>query len=703
MHRGVLRVQLDRLAHVEDGLVGPALLHEEAADLVVVFPVVRAPVLGLSLEGLVQLFDRLVLLAFLRQIVRTIEVVAMGDRRHDDFAEAVVRGVDELGDVGGAVGRLGALDQDRRAVLAVGVDVREEQLGIRRVLLGRKHHPPPVRREAVPRIHERRVARHLARCAPREGHDPQAAVGAEQHAVSRLGPDEPFPVRRDLRERVAHPVARGPRYRFGGAAATLAKRHPVEVEADLGLVGISRNHGNGLGRIVRVDRRRAHEDELLPVGRPDRIAVDVARVVCARERGDRLRCDVVPREDAARGVEGLKDLVIREVADVQALVDGADDDFAAVGRDPREEPERHVPLRFPGKGVPRHDLRVVDHDLFADGCDRIGALVAVRAVDVHRERFSVGGEAVAVRAGRNVVHHDAAVVARQVFQPPLDQRLRRLVERLDDAVFRGRRHQGHVAVEDRRSDRVSRDRQTHARRNGRMGRVAFAPTDERHDDRARAGGLPDRRPGLFRGSPGQGGGLIRSRCVERVGDRNAARVDFAFRRRPGIDRSVERRRAACEGPLGSPAVGSRSAVVPKKRRRREVQWKDGAGQRVVDRRGRRPGPRGQHRQESGCRRGENPARSHCEFGKSPKRANSAILSNTSGGIPCSASLRKRARSVSAATASISNPWADAAKAARASGSTRSHRPAACEGSRITGRGVSVRIAWITLKSRTARA
>jgi hypothetical protein len=116
VHGRVSGIQLERLADVLDRLVGAPLLHEDPAELVVILPIVRAPVLGLAREGLLQLVDRLVLLSFLREIVRTVEMLAVRDRGNDDLAKALVRGVDELGNVGGAVLRLRALDQDRRAV-----------------------------------------------------------------------------------------------------------------------------------------------------------------------------------------------------------------------------------------------------------------------------------------------------------------------------------------------------------------------------------------------------------------------------------------------------------------------------------------------------------------------------------------------------------------------------------------------------------
>ena len=43
------------------------------------------------------------------------------------------------------IGGLRALDQDGRAVVSVRVDVRKEELGVRRVGLGRKHQPTAVR------------------------------------------------------------------------------------------------------------------------------------------------------------------------------------------------------------------------------------------------------------------------------------------------------------------------------------------------------------------------------------------------------------------------------------------------------------------------------------------------------------------------------------------------------------------------------
>ena len=83
-------------------------------------------------------------------------------RRTADAAQPARRHIAELRQVDRPVRRRRILDQDRRCILAVLIDMRQVHLRIRRTRLRREHHPPAVRRETVPGIHQRRIAVHAA-------------------------------------------------------------------------------------------------------------------------------------------------------------------------------------------------------------------------------------------------------------------------------------------------------------------------------------------------------------------------------------------------------------------------------------------------------------------------------------------------------------------------------------------------------------
>ena len=279
-----------------------------------------------------------------------------------DLLERVVGRVEELGHVDRAVRRRRVRNEDRRAVVAVLVDVRQEHLRVGRVGLRREHHPAAVRREAVPRVHQSTWLQRISRASPpSRRHDPQATVGT--HAAGRCGTGRrrPTAVGRHLGERVAHPVVRGAlRWPCGWAARALVEGHAVQVVLDRRLVGVVRR-SEAIGRPGRRGPSpcRAGEDDRLAVGRPDRAAVHVglgssapgsARISPARVRLARRGCRASGRRPAGSGSQ--------EVGDVEGLVHRGDD-VAPVGGDPRQEPDRLVPLGLVGERVPGHHVVAV--------------------------------------------------------------------------------------------------------------------------------------------------------------------------------------------------------------------------------------------------------------------------------------------------------------------------------------------------------
>src|SRR5262249_56148907 len=62
--------------------------------------------------------------------------------------------------------------------------------------------------------------------------DVEVAVGLEEHVVLGLAEDDPLAVRRELREVVAHPVARRATKRLRRSAFPVVEGDPVEVVAE---------------------------------------------------------------------------------------------------------------------------------------------------------------------------------------------------------------------------------------------------------------------------------------------------------------------------------------------------------------------------------------------------------------------------------------------------------------------------------------
>ena len=159
-----LRVQRDRLLEVRDGLGRPARRGQGGPQAVL-----RPVVVGVEGEGLLPRRDRRRVAPLLRERRGPVEEpVELGGRRVD-LQQPVGRDVHELRDVHGAVGRRRVLDQDRRAVVAFFVQVGQEHLRVGRAALRGEHQPAPVGREAVPGVHQRRVAAHRRASPPSAG------------------------------------------------------------------------------------------------------------------------------------------------------------------------------------------------------------------------------------------------------------------------------------------------------------------------------------------------------------------------------------------------------------------------------------------------------------------------------------------------------------------------------------------------------
>ena len=111
--------------------------------------------------------------------------------------------------------------------------MREKHLRIGRLALGRKHDPMAVGAEAVPGVHQRRIAGHAPRRAAGCRNDVQLAVGAHELPIARLHKNNPLSVRRDLGEAVAHPVPRCAFNPFRIAPFPIIERDAVKVVLNL--------------------------------------------------------------------------------------------------------------------------------------------------------------------------------------------------------------------------------------------------------------------------------------------------------------------------------------------------------------------------------------------------------------------------------------------------------------------------------------
>ena len=232
---GIARILVQRLAVMIDGFIGTARAGQRDGQIIV-----RLRVMGLDQDSLLELGDgvrgfacagqRLAVvvagagvlrahcdgfgplgqrggeLALLGQLRGHIVLLVKIHRRRGDVFDAAGVHVDELRNVHRAIGGGGVLNQDGGRVVALGVDMGEEHLRVGRAALGGKDQPASVGREAVPGVHQRRVAGHAPGLAARGRNDVELAVGTHQLAVVSLHKDHPLAVRRYLGKAVAHAV-----------------------------------------------------------------------------------------------------------------------------------------------------------------------------------------------------------------------------------------------------------------------------------------------------------------------------------------------------------------------------------------------------------------------------------------------------------------------------------------------------------------
>src|SRR6476620_5203904 len=128
----------------------------------------------------------------------------------------------------------------------------------------------PVGRKRVPGIHQRQVAVHQPGFAALEWDNVELAVRPHQQAVLVLYKNDPLPIGGDLRKVVAHAVCGSALYRDSLSAATVVEWNLVKVVLDLRLprvIGILRFWSAWR---IWIARHRATEDQMLPVGRPER-------------------------------------------------------------------------------------------------------------------------------------------------------------------------------------------------------------------------------------------------------------------------------------------------------------------------------------------------------------------------------------------------------------------------------------------------
>src|ERR1035437_7601733 len=157
-----------------------------------------------------------------------------------DVLDPVTGCIDEFGKVDRTVGGGSVVYENGRAVIAVGVEMREIHLGIRRAGLGGKNQPMSVGREAMPGVHQPSVGAHPARDSSTEWNNVELAVRTHELPVVALHKDDPTSVGRDLGKVIAHAVLRCPDDRLRRAALSAIEGDPVKVVLNGSLVGVIR-------------------------------------------------------------------------------------------------------------------------------------------------------------------------------------------------------------------------------------------------------------------------------------------------------------------------------------------------------------------------------------------------------------------------------------------------------------------------------
>ena len=240
---------------------------------------------------------------------------------------------------------------------------------------------------------------------------------------------------------------------FRLASLAVVERYAVDIVPDFQFPRIVGIGGHRRPRHVRVLGLRPDEIDVFAVLAPRPVALDVGRIVRAAERehlAGLLRPDA---QDSHRREEHLQELVAGIIPHEQGLVHRADH-VPAVRRHPGQEPEDLVVFRpFPVLEIaPREDVLRVDLQRLLHRRHRVHSLVAARPVHVHAHGGTVGGEAVAVRAGRHVFQEKMRLRLRHIPDLPFNERNTR--HRSAHAGGLSRVEQRNAARKNRRPDRV---------------------------------------------------------------------------------------------------------------------------------------------------------------------------------------------------------------------------------------------------------
>src|ERR1022692_2580911 len=128
------------------------------------------------------------------------------------------------------------------------------ETGVRRRGLRRENQPSSIRREAVPRVHDRLIAPQRTCYASRRRSSDLLAVWAHQQASLVLDEDDPLSVGRDFWKVVAHAVLRSSHDALRTASFAIVERDAIEVVLYLGFVGRVGKLGGLLPWRVRIPR-----------------------------------------------------------------------------------------------------------------------------------------------------------------------------------------------------------------------------------------------------------------------------------------------------------------------------------------------------------------------------------------------------------------------------------------------------------------
>ena len=308
MNRTVLRVEIERFSIFRDGLVELAGARQGRAQVVM-----DARFLRIGGCQLRPFHDRGCILALFTQFHRLIKLPVHVDCRRADLYQSIRGNVHEFRKVHGAVGCGRVINQDRRAIIPLGIDVGQIHLRIGPPALGRKHQPPSVGRKAMPGVHGEHVGAHAARLASFRRNNVQLAVRTHHLAVAALHKDDPATIRRHFGKRIAHAVLRRTGNGLRRPPFASVERNPVKIVLNLSLVGIISVSGHLHTGRVRIDCFRPGKDYIFPVGTPDAVGLHKLRIVCARQWVALAGGAVIPCQNSPRRIEHLKKAIVFEV------------------------------------------------------------------------------------------------------------------------------------------------------------------------------------------------------------------------------------------------------------------------------------------------------------------------------------------------------------------------------------------------------